>query len=161
MRAARRRWASGVAVLTTSEVVGEVTVYRGATISGFQIISLEPAIIGVFLERQGATGAMVERTGICAISVLDRSQEFQADRFAGLGPLPPPDFRGVAHAFAVTGAPILTGSLAWFDCRLDQALTVGDHLALFCRVERVGIAPDSDDPLISYEGSFRRVEGIL
>lgn len=161
MRAARRRWASGVAVLTTAETTGDATVFRGATISGFQVVSLEPAVVGVFLERHGATAAMIERSGICAISVLDRAHEFHADRFAGLAPLAPPDFRDVPHMVAATGAPILLGALAWFDCRLEQTLPVGDHLALLCRVERVGLAPDTDDPLLSYEGSFRRIEGML
>jgi len=161
VRAARRRWASGVAVLTSVEDAGGHVHYRGATVSSFQVVSLDPPLVAVLLERLGATGTMILRSECFAVSVLDRALEFQADRFAGIAPTPSPDFAGVPHMIASTGAPVLDGALAWFDCRLERVVDVGDHQMLLGRVERVGIAPDSDDPLLSYEGSYRRIEGML
>jgi flavin reductase (DIM6/NTAB) family NADH-FMN oxidoreductase RutF len=161
MRAVRRRWATGVAVLTSGEEVDGAVQYRGATVSSFQVVSLEPPLVAVLLERLGATGAMILRSRCFAVSVLDRALEFQADRFAGLAPTAPADFAGIPHTIVATGAPVLDGALAWFDCRLERVVELGDHQLLLGRVERVGMAPDTDDPLLTYEGSYRRIEAVL
>lgn len=161
MRAARRRWASGVAVLTTRQEAQGEPRFRGTTITGFQVVSLDPPLIALFMDKQGTMARLIQETGICAVSVLDRGHEFEADRFAGMAPVPNPNFDGIPYELAATGSPVLTGALAWFDCRLQEAIPAGDHLIFLCRVERIGLGPDTDDPLMNYEGSYRRIEGAL
>jgi flavin reductase (DIM6/NTAB) family NADH-FMN oxidoreductase RutF len=161
MRAVRRRWASGVAVLTTRRLVNGEPRYRGTTITGFQVVSLDPPLIALFMDKQGTTSRLIQETGVCAVSVLDRGHEFEADRFAGMAPVPNPTFDGIPFEVAATGSPILTGALAWFDCRFQEVIPAGDHLIMLCAVERVGLGPDTDDPLMNYEGSYRRIEGAL
>lgn len=159
MRAARRRWASGVAILTTAQQGEERPRFRGATISGFMPLSLDPPMIAVAVESQGTMARLVQESGVCAVSILDRAHAFEADRFAGLAPVPNARFDGIPHAIAETGSPVLTGALAWFDCRLNEALPTGDHLLLLCDVIRIGLSEDTDDPLLNYEGAYRRIEG--
>jgi 3-hydroxy-9,10-secoandrosta-1,3,5(10)-triene-9,17-dione monooxygenase reductase component len=159
MRAARRRWASGVAVLTTIEAIASEPAYRGATISGFTVLSLEPPLVAVGLEREGRMARLLPEAGIFAVSILDRAHEFQSDRFSGYGPQPDARFTGIQHEIAATGCPVLRGALAWFDCRVSDVLETGDHLLAIGRADAVGLGPDSDDPLINYEGAYRRIEG--
>ena len=102
---------------------------------------------------------LVPATGVFAVSVLDRSQEFLADRFAGLAPLPDARFTGVPHRLAAGGCPILTSALAWFDCRVHAAHDGGDHLIVVGEVTALGLGEDTDDPLLSYEGGYRGIEG--
>lgn len=158
MRAARRRWASGVAVVTTTQTEGETTLFRGATIDSFQMASFEPPVVTFYLEIEGEVLKRLLASGICAISVLDRSHEFLAERFAGRAPAVDTAFRGVPFQIAETGAPILEGVLAWFDCRLELATPMGDHMMLVCRVVRLGLGEDTDDPLVRYESGYRRIE---
>lgn len=158
MRVARRRWASGVAVVTTTQTEGDATLFRGATIDSFQMASFEPAVVTFFLETEGEVLKRLLASGICAISVLDRSHEFLAERFAGRAPAVDTAFRGVPFHVAETGAPILESALAWFDCRLELATPMGDHMMLVCRVARLGLGDDSDDPLVTYEAAYRRIE---
>jgi flavin reductase (DIM6/NTAB) family NADH-FMN oxidoreductase RutF len=154
MRAARRRWASGVAVVTTVQDDG----FRGATIDSFQIASLEPPVVTFFLETEGEVLKRFLSTGICAISVLDRSHEFLAERFAGRAPAVDSQFRGVPFHIEETGSPLLEGALAWFDCRLELATPMGDHMMLVCRVVRLGVGENTEDPLVTYDGTYRRLE---
>src|SRR5690349_21771541 len=93
MRAARRRWASGVAVATTVEGAAK----SGATISSFLPLSLEPPLVAISLESQSRMALRLPQTGIIAVSVLDRAHEFQSDRFSGYGPQPDPDFTGIRY----------------------------------------------------------------
>jgi flavin reductase (DIM6/NTAB) family NADH-FMN oxidoreductase RutF len=158
MRAARRRWASGIAVVTTSQTDDGETRFRGATIDSLQVASLEPPVVTFFLEIEGEVLKRILASGICAISVLDRSHEFLAERFAGRAPAVDPSFRGVPYHTAETGAPILDRALAWFDCRLELATPMGDHMMLVCRVARLGLGENTDDPLVAYEAGYRRLE---
>jgi flavin reductase (DIM6/NTAB) family NADH-FMN oxidoreductase RutF len=158
MRAARRRWASGVAVVTTTQTEDGETRFRGATIDSLQVASLEPPVVTFFLEIEGEVLKQILASGVCAVSVLDRAQEFLADRFAGRAPAVDPTFRGVPYRVEETGAPVLEGALAWFDCRLELATPMGDHMMLVCRVARLGLGKDTDDPLVTYEAAYRRLE---
>ncbi len=160
MRAARRRWASGVAIVTTAQEGEDGQRLRGATVSSFQPLSLDPPLIAVALDTGGSLAAIIEETGSCAISILDRSHASSADRFAGLAPVPNARFDGIPHTVAAsgTGSPILTGALAWFDCRVRQTVPAGDHRLFICDVIRLGLGDDTDDPLLNYEGAYRRIE---
>jgi flavin reductase (DIM6/NTAB) family NADH-FMN oxidoreductase RutF len=158
MRAARRRWATGVAVLTSRDS-NEPPNLRGATISAFTVVSLTPPLVLACLERDTASARTAQTSGVFAICILDRAHESQADRFAGLGPLPDPRFTGISYTLAATGSPILPGALAWFDCRLTAAHDGGDHLILIGEVLALALGDDTDDPLLTYEGTYRRLEG--
>jgi flavin reductase (DIM6/NTAB) family NADH-FMN oxidoreductase RutF len=159
MRAARRRWASGVAVLTTREENGNEPRLRGVTVNSFAVVSLAPPLLLACLEGESASARAVAGSGVFAVSILDRAHEYLADRFAGHGPLPDPRFAGIPHELAVTGSPILHGALAWFDCRVDAIHPGGDHLIVVGSVLAVVLGDDTDDPLLNYEGAYRRIEG--
>lgn len=43
-------------------------------------------------------------------------------------------FAGIAHSEAITGSPILPGTLAWVDCVLHQMHDAGDHTIFIGKV---------------------------
>lgn len=154
MRAARRRWAGGVAVVLAADGAG----WRGATVGAFAVVSLEPALVMVCLDREGRMGELVAGDGAFTVSVLERRHEFLAERFAGRAPLPDARLSGVAHQPAPSGVPYLTGALAWFDCRVRDVHDGGDHRLVVGEVTTVGSGDDTDDPLVYYEGRYRAIE---
>ncbi len=154
LRAVRRRWASGVAVVTTRESDG----FRGSTVSAFAAVSLEPPLILVCLDRSGRMSDLVPGAGVFAVSLLDRDQEFLAERFAGRAPLPDTWFSGVPHRVAANGCPILDGAHAWLACRVVDIHDGGDHVVVIGSVEDSGLGPETDDPLLTYEARYRRLE---
>lgn len=154
MRAARRRWASGVAVVLIRDDDG----YRGATLSVFTIVSLEPPLVLIAIDREGQMADRVPAAGVFTVSVLDQSHEFLAERFAGRAPLAPTDLAGVPHDLTPAGRPVLTGALAWFDCTVATVHPGGDHLLVLGAVTGVGSNADTDDPLLYYEGRYRTIE---
>ena len=154
MRAVRRRWASGVAVVLVRDDAG----YRGATLSAFTTVSLEPPLVLLVIDREGQMADRVPAAGAFTVSVLDRSHEFLAERFAGRAPLAPTDLAGVPHELTPAGRPVLTGALAWFDCTVVTVHPGGDHLLVLGAVTEVGSTADTDDPLLYYEGRYRAIE---
>jgi flavin reductase (DIM6/NTAB) family NADH-FMN oxidoreductase RutF len=155
LRAVRRRWASGVAVVTT--VDGDDG-YRGATVSAFTAVSLEPPLVLVCIDRAGRMSELVPASGAFVVSILESNQEFLAERFAGRAPLPDKHFAGVPFRLAGNGCPILDGAHAWYACRVAATHDGGDHVVVIGAVDDAGIGPETDDPLLTYDARYRRLE---
>lgn len=121
-RSVLAQWPSGVSVVTT--VAGDG--WHGMTASSFSSVSVDPPLILVCLNRRIQTHALIEASGVFAVSVLAKDQTMTGRRFAGQ--------EGVTDRFAdgawqtrVTGAPVLTDAVGWLDCRVVHAYAGGDH----------------------------------
>lgn len=153
LRAAARQWATGVAVVTVQ--AGEELFAK--TVSSFCILSLEPPLVSVSVDRRSPLVRAARGSGGYAVSILNNRQESVARRFAtpgagrALGP-----FTGVPMRVAGTGVPLLEHCLAWFDCRLDGVLPGGDHVVLVGRV----LAADQGrgEPLLYHDGGYRLLD---
>lgn len=114
------RFATGVTVVTTV-VDGEPW---GMTANAVTSLSLDPPLVLFAVGKHGKSAAKF-RSGACfAVNILRSDQEaasksFAADGQAGFAELP--------TKTAVTGAPILAGTLGYVDCRVTEILAGGDH----------------------------------
>lgn len=152
--ALRRRWASGIAVVTAVDSGGGL---RGVTVSSLMIVSEEPPLIAVALTAASSFQELTVDAATLGISLLDTVHEFPAERFAGRAPLPDANFTGVRHRIE-SGAPILHGSTGWCLGQVRQRQDLGDHVLILLEIVAGDVGPDSDDPLLSYEGRYRRLE---
>jgi flavin reductase (DIM6/NTAB) family NADH-FMN oxidoreductase RutF len=151
--AAARRFAAGVAVVTA---VGDAG-YLGITVSAFSLVSLDPPLALVCIHAGSSMLDAIQSSGAFAMTILGGRQELLAEIFAGRAPGPDPSFSGLPHRTLLTGAPILEGGLAWFDCRLEQAHSGGDHTIFVGRVVAAGVAEGQDDPLLYFGSQYRRL----
>src|SRR5881409_3884445 len=126
--------------------------YRGLTASSLVSVSAEPPLIVVGLERESMTRAAVLETEAFNVSLLTRSQEFLADRFAGRAPAIDPRWRTLPHRLGSNGIPLLDGCAAWLECRLVQTHEAGDHDACIGEVHAASIG--AGDPLILWDRTF-------
>jgi flavin reductase (DIM6/NTAB) family NADH-FMN oxidoreductase RutF len=153
MRAFRRRWASGVTIVTIATDNG----LRGATVSGLLPISIDPPIVALSFEADAAFQGFVQPGEKIGISILDRGQEFLSERFAGRAPVPDPKFTGVPHRI-VDGIPLLTGAIACCTGVVSNRIEVGDHILVLTTTTYVEVPPDTDDPMLLFEGRYRSLE---
>ena len=142
------RLPAGVDVITAR--IGDA--FRGLTASSLVSISLDPPLVLVGLERESATRAAVLETKAFNASLLTRSQEFLADRFAGRAPALDLEWRTLPHRLGTNGIPLLDGCAAWLECRLVQVHEAGDHYICVGEVQAAAIG--SGDPLILWDRSF-------
>jgi flavin reductase (DIM6/NTAB) family NADH-FMN oxidoreductase RutF len=153
VRGLRRRWASGVAIVTASDP--ELGL-RGITASSLMIASLEPPVLAVSI-ADGTFRSLVGEGATLGVSILEAAHEFPAERFAGRAPLPDARFTGIAHTIE-DGVPVIDRALAWCTGKVTTAIESGDHLIVLVEIRNGSIAADTDDPLLSYEGRYRRLE---
>jgi flavin reductase (DIM6/NTAB) family NADH-FMN oxidoreductase RutF len=117
-------YATGVTVVT---VGGDAP--HGMTANSFTTVSLDPPLVLVCVGREAVMHGLLGETGTFAISVLSAGQEAVARYFADKRrPLGAEQFDGVdCVAGQVTGAPLIRGALAHFECKLHAAYDGGDH----------------------------------
>jgi flavin reductase (DIM6/NTAB) family NADH-FMN oxidoreductase RutF len=147
-RSAMSHWATGVTIVT-ARAGDEI---HGMTVSDFCGVSLEPPLVLVCADKTSNTHAVIARGGVFAVNLLRREQEALSNRFASKKE-EHRRFEGLSCGTAVTGAPLIPGALASFDCRVVAAHDAGDHVIYVGRVE--AIAGGEGDPLVYYGGAYR------
>jgi flavin reductase (DIM6/NTAB) family NADH-FMN oxidoreductase RutF len=150
-RAVLGHFCTGITVVTANDADGPV----GFTAQSFSSLSLDPPLVLVCPALTSTSWPRIEAAGHFCVNVLADDQEELgrgfaargADKFAGIGYTPAP----------VTRSPLLTGCLAWIDCRLEAVHSGGDHVIVVGRVMDLGVA-DHGRPLLFYRGGFGRFE---
>jgi len=154
-KAAARHFASGVTVVTTrcDEVL------HAGTVSAFFSLSLEPMQVLISLNSAGRLAELVTQSGIFGVNVLSAEQESVSRLFASpqrptsLGALP-----GLETDVAVTGAPVIRGCLAYFDCAVADAIVAGDHTLFVGRV--MAAFASEGQPLLYFDGAYRSLSPL-
>ncbi len=141
---------TGVTVVTTLDRDDAPV---GLTANSFTSVSLDPELLLVCLNRAASTLPWFERAEAFAVNVLQIAQRDAARRFATPGV---DRFEATAWERWSTGVPMLTGSLANFECAKFAEYDGGDHLILVGRVIRVRFDPELD-PLLYFRGGYREL----
>jgi flavin reductase (DIM6/NTAB) family NADH-FMN oxidoreductase RutF len=151
LRDALGTFATGVTIVTTMNADNEPI---GLTANSFTSISLDPPLILFSLAKTSANLETYEKAGKFAVNVNHIGQQPAAGKFAS---------RGVARFDGVDwtlheegGSPLLTGSLASFDCTTHAVHDGGDHLIFIGHVNYASFEPHRD-PLLYFRGKFRRL----
>lgn len=153
MRQLRGLFASGVTVITTRHADG----LRGITVSAFSALSLDPPLVLICLAKEAEAHEVIAASGVFGVNILSDDQEFLSERFAARAPLVNAQFEGVPYFTAVTGAPLLPESVAWYDCRVETQIDGGDHTIIVGRVAALGQGDAQRRPLLYYAGSYARL----
>ncbi len=145
-------FATGVAIVTAAHEGS----FAGFTANAFTSVSLEPPLVLVCLGVQNASRKIIEASRAFCVNILTVEQEDLARIFATNGPAKYDYLAKVTHHSALTGSPILDGSLAWIDCRLTDVYPGGDHLILLGEV--VALEAAQGDPLLYLRAKYHRLE---
>jgi flavin reductase (DIM6/NTAB) family NADH-FMN oxidoreductase RutF len=150
MRKMRGLFANSVTVVTTVHE-GKL---RGVTVSAFAPVSLNPPLVLVCLANEAESKEWIAESGVFAVNILGVEQEFLSERFAARAPIVNARFDGVPHHTASTGSPLLAGSLAWYDCRVEAMHDGGDHAVFIGRVEAMGFGAEGQQPLVYFANRY-------
>lgn len=137
-RNAMSHFAAAVHVVTTDGRFG----LRGTTVTSVCSVSDDPPTLLVCLNLSSAGNDRFSENGAFAINVLEAGQEAVARAFAGEGKLPVEErFAMAGWETAATGAPMLKGALASFDCRVTDSRIVATHRVIIGEVVGLKVAP--------------------
>ena len=143
------QFATGVTVVTTRFGDGEIT---GMTANAVMSLSLDPPLVVVSVDKKATMHHALANGQCYAINILARDQEHLSNRFATPGPK---DFSDLELREGETGAPILSGTLAYLDCKLVNTLPAGDHDMFVGEVLAGELG--AGVPLLYYGGGYRSI----
>lgn len=149
-RDAMARFGGAVHVVTTDGQAGR----RGTTVIAACSVSDRPPTILVCLNRENAANDLFAANGVFALNTLNADQKSLADAFSGLTGLPQDErFAAGSWTRLATGAPVLEGAMATFDCELVDHKDMATHRVLFGKVTGIRIG-DSLDPLFYFNRAY-------
>jgi 3-hydroxy-9,10-secoandrosta-1,3,5(10)-triene-9,17-dione monooxygenase reductase component len=121
IKEAMSRFTTGVTVVTT-HFEGQDW---GMTCNSFNTVSLEPAMVLWSIRKEAHSHQAFTQSGNYLVNVLQADQKDTALRFAS-GPQAE-RFAGQTFERTAQHNVKLQGSVAWFECRLAQIVSAGDH----------------------------------
>jgi flavin reductase (DIM6/NTAB) family NADH-FMN oxidoreductase RutF len=146
-RLALGMFATGVTVVTARTPEGRLL---GLTASSFNSLSLKPPLVLWSLAHLAGSLPALSTGTHYAINVLAADQKTLAENFASKRA---DRWQGVAFTEGISGAPLLDGAVATFECFNRSRYEEGDHVIFVGEVERcthrAGAAP-----LLFHGGNF-------
>jgi flavin reductase (DIM6/NTAB) family NADH-FMN oxidoreductase RutF len=139
---------AAVAVVST----GRAGRFQALAATSFTSASLQPPLLAVCLDSLTQTRQAVVENAVFNLSVMERRQEFLAERFAGRAPLVDPAWGDIPHRLGGNGLPILEGCVAWFECELRDVFPAGDHDLVLGEVMAAG--REAGEPLLLWDRAF-------
>lgn len=123
----------------------------GMTISSFNSVSLQPALVLWSLGRRSGLFETFAHSSHYAIHVLTAAQKDLAMQFAQRGV---DRFAGVDWQPNTEGTPVLHYAAATFECRARSCYEEGDHLIMVGEVLQCSHSADAA-PLLYHAGQMR------
>jgi flavin reductase (DIM6/NTAB) family NADH-FMN oxidoreductase RutF len=108
-------------------------------------VSFDPLLLALSINPQHYSYKLLQAGGICTVNVLGQDQQAIAEHFGRPGLKD--KMAGFQWLTGKTGAPILSESLAYFDCEVSHYTEAGDHKIAVCRVVG-GAALNQGQPLL-------------
>jgi len=138
-RAALAMFATGVTIVTAVDASGRPI---GLTANSFNSVSMDPPLVLWSLSKLAGSMPAFRRGSHYAINILSAEQKALAERFARKDA---PRFEGVAQRIGASGAPLIDGAAAHFECFNRSRYEEGDHVIFVGEVEhcarRAGAKP--------------------
>ncbi|MFC6886686.1 MULTISPECIES: flavin reductase family protein [Actinomadura] len=146
-----RHFPTGVTVLTTTGPAGP----HGMTANAVMSLSLSPPSVLAAVHHGTNTHAILRTAATFTVNILAADQRDCAELFARSDPAEDP-FRTVHwEPSAVTGDPVLTESLATFDCHVERRIAVADHSLIVGTVADAAIHRPDAAPMVFARSRFQ------
>jgi flavin reductase (DIM6/NTAB) family NADH-FMN oxidoreductase RutF len=93
--------------------------------------SFDPLLLAISIDPEHYSFCVLKESGVCTVNVLGEGQYDIAEHF---GRSAKDKMAGFQWHNAKTGAPVLSESLAYFDCQVSHYTDAGDHTIAVCKV---------------------------
>jgi 4-hydroxyphenylacetate 3-hydroxylase, reductase component len=153
LRSALGRFTTGVTIATCRDTDGRAV---GLTCNSFNSLSLDPPLVLWSLRASSPALPAFCAASHFAINILAEGQVELSRRFASAVT---DRFAEGQWADGISGAPVLGGCTAVFECALRSQQEAGDHVLFIGQVERMHEA--ALPPLLFQAGHYRLLGEIL
>lgn len=149
-RDAMRAFVGNCSVLT----VGDGEDASGLVVTSAISLSANPPLLLACVNRTASSHLLLMKYGRFGWSSLGASHQAVAERFSGFGGVKgAARYDGAEWETAVTGARLLKGAPAAFDCTVEEMIDRATHSILIGRVRAIRTAPGAG-AMVYWNGSY-------
>lgn len=117
--------------------------------------SFEPALVALAVENDGRSISMMRASGVFAVSLYSAAQRKQAGRLARPAARAPEKLQEMQYRDGTaTGAPVLTGTIGYLECRIIAEQPSGDHTLFVGEVVEAEVLEEGGEPLEIHEAGY-------
>ncbi len=116
--------------------------------------SAAPVLLAVAVENDGSSLALLRESGAFSVNLYTADQRRDAARLARPGARVPTKLSEFETRDGETGAPLLTGTLGYLECRIVSEVPAGDHTLFLGEVVAAGVFREGE-PLDLHKAGFR------
>jgi flavin reductase (DIM6/NTAB) family NADH-FMN oxidoreductase RutF len=121
---------------------------NGMTAAWISQVSMNPALLMVSIAPARFTYGLIKESGYFAINVLAEGQEGLAQSFGFRSGRKHDKFQNIPYFDAPNGSPVLNDAMAFFECKLTDAFTAGDHSLFIGSIVEARLLKSDQEPLI-------------
>ena len=127
---------------------------NGMTLNWATQVSFDPKLLGIGVERSAVTHELIEAGGVFSLCLVDREDRAIVRKFTkpvdvDLGAR---TMNGFPYTDGpVTGAPVLSQSVAYVECEVRQSVPVGNHTLFLGEIVNAAFLKDEDTPVLRME----------
>ncbi|MDI1230163.1 MAG: flavin reductase family protein [Methylobacter sp.] len=111
--------------------VGKGDCQNAFTAAWVMQVSFDPLLLAISINPEHYSYQLLQESGVCTVNVLAQHQYALAEHF---GRSAKDKMAGFQWQTAESGAPVLSESLAFFDCQISHYADAGDHKIAICKV---------------------------
>lgn len=153
-RDAMRAFVGNCSVIT----VGDGDRSSGLVVTSAISLSAEPPLLLACVNRSSSSHPLLAEFGRFGWSSLGAAHQAVAERFSGFGGVAgAARYEGAEWETAITGARLLKGAPAAFDCEVEEMIDRATHSILIGRVRAIRTTPGAG-ALIYWNGAYRALE---
>jgi flavin reductase (DIM6/NTAB) family NADH-FMN oxidoreductase RutF len=146
-------FATGIVVITLEQD----RQIHGLTVNAFTSISLEPPLVLVCINCKNRTHEHLQSVQRFGFNILSEEQGAISEYFAQPGSTRSLDPKiGARFSRTKHGTPVLEGTLAFLECRLQEIYRAGDHTLFLAEVEEIALGQGG--PLLYFRGEYTRMK---
>ncbi|HEY8159167.1 MAG TPA: flavin reductase family protein [Methylobacter sp.] len=131
--------------------VGKVERQNAFTAACVMQVSFDPLLLAISINPEHYSYQLLQESGVCTVNVLGQEQYALAEHF---GRSVKDKMAGFQWQQADTGAPVLSESLAYFDCQVSHYTDAGDHKIAVCKVVAAAMLNQGTPMLYSQTGDM-------
>ena len=121
---------------------------NGMTVAWVSQVSIQPRLLMVSIAPARYTHNLIKESGYFAINTLDGSTQDYAAAFGFKSGRKTDKFQRVSYFDAPNGSPVLDGVLAFFECKVVDIFSAGDHSLFIGEVVAAKVLKENIEPLI-------------
>ena len=121
------------------------------TVSWVSQASFEPTLVTVAVKKQSDLHETIEKTRFFAVNIVGKDNNDMPALFAKDTKVEENKLNGYAFEDGETGAPVLKDVPAYFECKVVEDITIGDHSIFVSEVVGGGVRDADAVPLTEWE----------